>query len=125
MLEMAKTAVDVHLLRAPPVLVIGTATDIPLADKSFDLVFSIGVVGQLVELTEHLADYLLTFCNPQGTLLLSVLAADNNPRQFRPATDGDIDRILSRYGQTSRRKISLPLPGHDLRETFHILTIQR
>jgi SAM-dependent methyltransferase len=119
MLEQAASAVGIETLRRPPVLIVGAADNIPLVGQWFDLVFSIGLIGQHVRLTRHLADYLLSFCRPGGTLMLSVLA-ESPSRGFCPAGDVDVQRLCP----TTHRKVSLPLPGYDARETFHVLTVQ-
>ena len=110
MLAEARGAVGVERLRRPPVLVVGTANSIPVLGP-FDLVFSIGVVGQVVPFTPALVGYLRSF---GGTLVLSVLA-DGDRRHFCPAADADVRKTQPSNWQ----KVAF---NTGVSETFHLLT---
>lgn len=123
MLELAQRAHRIESLRRPPLLVLGDVGNIPMMPNSFDLVFSIGVFGQVAKLTPKAVRYLLGFCNDGGTLVLSVLA--RKPQRhiwpvFNPSTDAQVALAIGGLNATTQ-KVSFTLPSMGLDETFHII----
>ena len=130
MLEQAQRAVGVETLRRPPVLVIGKTDDIPLLPGTFDLVYCIGVLGQLVPISKAQLEYLLKFCRNGGTAILSVLA-DRADRKaswgnlFCPATDADTQAAIAdiQASNCALSEATFELPSIGVKETFYIISL--
>jgi SAM-dependent methyltransferase len=132
MLEQARCAVGVETLRRPPVLVIGKTDDIPLLPGTFDLVYCIGVLGQLVPISKPQVEYLLKFCRKGGTTILSVLA-DKADRKapwgnfFCPATDAHMRAAIAdvQAANCALSETTFELPSIEVKETFYIISLIR
>ena len=130
MLKQAQCAVGVETLRRPPVLVIGKTDDIPLLPGTFDLVYCIGVLGQLVPISKAQLEYLLKFCRKGGTAILSVLA-DKADRKapwgnfFCPATDAHMRAAIAdvQAANCALSETTFELPSIGAKETFHIISL--
>jgi ubiquinone/menaquinone biosynthesis C-methylase UbiE len=130
MLKQAQRAVGVETLGRPPVLVIGKTDDIPLLPGTFDLVYCIGVLGQLVPISKAQLGYLLKFCRKGGTAILSILADRTDTKGparhlFCPATDAQIRAAIADV-QAVNCKLSeatFKLPSIGVKETFHIISL--
>jgi SAM-dependent methyltransferase len=132
MLEQARCAVGVETLRRPPVLVIGKTDEIPLLPGTFDLVYCIGVLGQLVPISKAQVEYLLKFCRNGGTAILSVLADRDDLKapwlnSFCPESDADIRSAIAgvRCVNCALSEATFELPSIGVKETFHIISLAR
>lgn len=132
MLREARTPYLKEKLRVQPALVLSDIRNIPLLPSSFDLVYCIGIVGQEVPFDHSLLDYLINFCVPGGTLLISVLRKHkpfsvNYSKRFRPSTDQEIEKILSNCQAQQLRveTVEFHLPSINLHESFHTILVIR
>jgi len=130
MLKQAQCAVGVETLRRPPVLVIGKTDDIPLLPGTFDLVYCIGVLGQLVPISKAQLEYLLKFCRNGGTAILSILADKPDTKGpvkhlFCPATDAQVRAAIADVQgvNCTLSEATFELPSIGVKETFHIISL--
>lgn len=80
MLAHAAQPVEAHALTVTPRLIEANLADVSFPDEAFDLIYSIGVLGEFMPFDEFISDKITRMLKPGGKLLITVVH-DASPRE--------------------------------------------
>jgi SAM-dependent methyltransferase len=72
MLQQAKTPVCAEKITVPVSLIQSTILDLPFRPQTFDLIYSIGVLGEIFPFDRYVCERLRSLLKPDGRLVLTV-----------------------------------------------------
>jgi len=130
MLGQAKSPYRAEALRFTPCLVAGDLLRPAFRDAVFDLVFSIGVFGQELPLSQDTLTALLRLVRPGGSVVLSVLSSETGEQRipyYSPMSSGEVLGLLRSCGVSdfSLKRLHFSLPSIAADEVFHGLVVRQ